>query len=453
MKLTESLKMLTNGKRVLILGFGREGKSTLRELLMSAAHKELWIADQNPMDGMEGVDGYYSGADYQKHIEEFDVVFKSPGVVLEHDITKYKCTITSQMEVFFETYKKQIVGITGTKGKSTTTTLIYHILKTAKKDVLVAGNIGIPVFDIAADVKDTTIVVCEMSSHQLEYMNVSPHIGVYLNIHEEHLDHYGTMEKYVAAKENIYRNMQEGDVLFCNVTTCPKEGECKAKIIQVSGEATLADIFVPNEHITYKKETMREYCIPMNQICLLGKHSQFNIGVAYGVCDCFGISNEEFEAGLITYKSLPHRLELFGTFDGIKYYDDSISTICDTVLQALDSVGDVSTVILGGMDRGIDYTELIEGLSDNPVENIILMEATGKRINEEIREKYPEFKKIERLHLVEHLEDAVKLAGEITTKGKSCILSPAAASYGIFKNFEERGDVFQKLVRTYYKER
>ncbi|MDO5417901.1 MAG: UDP-N-acetylmuramoyl-L-alanine--D-glutamate ligase, partial [Lachnospiraceae bacterium] len=132
--------------------------------------------------------------------------------------------------------------------------------------------------------------------------------------------------------------------------------------------------------------------------------------------------------------------------DGVKYYDDSISTICDTTIQALNTLTDADTVLIGGMDRGIDYKDLIEYLSDSPVPHIILMEATGKRILEEIRSGYPEFLRPERLHPAEHLADAVETAKAVTRPGRSCVLSPAAASYGIFKNFEERGDAFGRLV-------
>lgn len=444
--LLDVVKEKIQGKRVVILGFGREGRSSYELLVKLKAHDKLYIADKNKFEGIEGVDGYISGDSYQSTLDDYDVVFKSPGVVLDKAIKEYKCVITSQMDLFFEAYRQQIVGITGTKGKSTTTTLIYHILKNAGRDAIIAGNIGIPVFDVAKDVKENSIIVCEMSSHQLEYMKVSPHRGVYLNIHEEHLDHYGVMEKYVAAKENIYKNMQKGDLLICNTTVEPDEQFCYADVITVNNEGESADILVREDTVLYGS---REYKIPMDKIALLGKHSQFNIAVAYGICDSYEITDEEFEAGLVTYKSLPHRLEYFGTFDGVKYYDDSISTICDTVIQAIESVKDTSTLIIGGMDRGINYDELIEGLSRAKVDNIILMEATGKRIKDEIETKYTDFKNPERLVLVLHLEDAVKMAKEVTKKGKSCILSPAAASYGIFKNFEERGDVFKELVKKY----
>ena len=171
-----------------------------------------------------------------------------------------------------------------------------------------------------------------------------------------------------------------------------------------------------------------------------------DIGFAYVVCKLKGISDQAFAQGLKTYEPLPHRLHFLGEKDGIRYYDDSISTICDTTIQALNTLKDADTVLIGGMDRGIHYGELIEYLSGSTVSHIILMEATGKRIYQEIQKDYPEFQRLNRLVLAEHLEEGVMKAKALTEKGKSCVLSPAAASYGIFKDFEERGDAFRRLV-------
>ena len=189
-----------------------------------------------------------------------------------------------------------------------------------------------------------------------------------------------------------------------------------------------------------------DYRIPASEIHLLGHHNHLDIAFDYGVCHELGVDDESFTKALISYEPLPHRLRLIGSLDGVRYYDDSISTICDTTIQALKSVSSVGSVLIGGMDRGIDYQDLISYLSVNPVPHIILMAATGKRIYEEIHASYPDFHQPERLHLVDTLEEAVAFAKEVTPAGYACVLSPAAASYGIFKNFEERGDVFTKLA-------
>lgn len=442
--MVDTIQKYIKDKSVLILGFGREGKSTLSLIQKVGGYTELAISDLNEVSVDDENIRLHCGKDYQKVLNEYDVIFKSPGIVLEMERNEITGMLLSQTQVFFERYGKQIVGITGTKGKSTTTTLLYNILKEAGKSVVLAGNIGIPAFDIWENIEEDTIITFEMSSHQLEYMTVAPHIAVYLNVHEEHLDHYGTMEKYVKAKENIYRYQQKNDILFVNEQIVPHEENYEGDSIAVGYDVS-SDIIILDNMVTYKNEC---YEIPVDDIRLMGEHNYYNIAVCYGIATELGISEKDFTKGLCTYETLPHRLQYVGTFDGIKFYDDSISTICDTAIQALNSVKDASTILIGGMDRGIEYDELIMFLSRSSIENIVLMYDTGKRIFNEIKEKYPDFKKADRIHLVDTLEEAVKLSKKITPSGRSCILSPAAASYGIFKNFEERGDVFQSLVRS-----
>ncbi len=445
------------GKKVLLLGFGREGRSTYRVLKASAACRELAVADleEGQVKAFREKDpetAWIWGADYQKDLDRYDLVFKSPGVVLEKPADRYQCRILSQTEVFFRLFGQQIVGITGTKGKSTTTSLIYHVLKSAGRKALLAGNIGIPAFDHMDEVDKDTEIIFELSCHQLEHMSVSPHVALLLNIHEEHLDHYGTMEAYVAAKQQIYRNQKEGDLLICGSGCLPASGVCPSKLIKA------VDL---GENGEYKEGMDRHtlwvagsciywdgfsFPIPKGEIQLMGHHNYVDIGFAYVVCKLKGISDQAFAQGLKTYEPLPHRLHFLGEKDGIRYYDDSISTICDTTIHALNTLKDADTVLIGGMDRGIHYGELIEYLSGSTVSHIILMEATGKRIYQEIQKDYPEFQRLNRLVLAEHLEEGVMKAKALTEKGKSCVLSPAAASYGIFKDFEERGDAFRRLV-------
>ncbi len=452
----EKIEPWIKGKRVLLLGFGREGQSTYHVLKQLGSYATLAVADQRapaalPEEGMVWLDG----PEYQKQLDEYDVVFKSPGIVLERPFCTYRCQIISQTEVFFQLFRDQIIGITGTKGKSTITTLIYHLLKQAGMDTLLAGNIGIPAFDHLEEITPHTKIVFELSCHQLEYMTVSPHVGVLVNIHEEHLDHYGTMENYVEAKHHIFLNQKPWDTLICNVQCLPEPGTCVSRLItaafgaeqQEGDPLPRADLLVLQE----KDKTVirfdgKEYRIPVEAIRLLGQHNYFDIGIAYGVCRLFGMEEDTFSRGLVSYEPLPHRLQLVGVRDGVKYYDDSISTICDTTIQALRTLTDADTVLIGGMDRGIDYSELIEFLSECPVPHIILMEATGKRIYQEIYRYYPKFRNRARLILASHLEDAVRRASQLTRPGHSCLLSPAAASYGIFKNFEERGEAFARLA-------
>lgn len=441
-------------KKVVILGFGREGRATFPWIVEDGSAAKVAIADLNPVTLPEGTDKniaekieFITGSDYQKRLNEFDVVFKSPGVVLEEDKSHYTCKIVSEMDVFFAAYRDRIVGITGTKGKSTTTTLMYHVLKNAGKKVLLAGNIGIPVFDIAKDIDEDTMMVVELSCHQLEYATVSPRIGVLLNIHEEHLDHYGTMEKYVAAKENIYRNQMEGDILFCEQQLASSEAKSQVRTVAAVGMTgdKAADIYVEGNVINLNYGDKEQYEIQTEEVPLLGLHNYYDMAYVYGISRYLGISVDDIENGFKTYEPLPHRLQKIGTKDGITYYDDSISTIDETTIQALNTLKNADTVIIGGMDRGISYESLEKYLSKSDIAHIILMEETGRRIYREI-EAMDDFAGIHRIIVVEHLEDAVDMAKKVTAKGKACVMSPAAASYGIFKNFEERGDVFKRLV-------
>lgn len=432
-------------KDILILGYGREGRASLQRIWQVKGFASVTIADQNPVS----LEAEYqsvpilSGPSYMDTLDDYDLIFKSPGIVLPKEPEEYNCLFTSQMEIFMKAYREQMIGITGTKGKSTVTTMLYHILKESKRDVVLAGNIGIPAFDILEDIGPKTFVICELSCHQLEYIHVSPRIAMLLNIHEEHLDHYGTMKKYIHSKQQIYLHQGPKDLLLCDLSILPHKSFCAAHIYTISDCFTTADVVLSGTRIRFEQG---EYKIPAKEIHLLGHHNHIDIAFDYAVCHLLGLSDEEFDAALRTYQPLPHRLHFIGEKDQIRYYDDSISTICDTTIQALKSVPEVGSVLIGGMDRGIEYDELIVFLSRHTVPYIILMADTGKRIYQEIKEKYPNFYQPERLHLVDTLEEAVQTAKKHTPSGMACILSPAAASYGIFKNFEERGEVFEKLV-------
>lgn len=442
-KFIEYIKNYTAGKNICILGFGREGKSTYKILAQYCLPKKIAIADLNPVDrdknSIPQTVEIITGEDYQEFLDSFDIVFKSPGIVLKKSPSELKCAVSCETQIFFEVFRDQIVGITGTKGKSTVTSLIYHILQNSGRNCRIAGNIGIPVFDIAENMTTDTTVVCELSCHQLEYMSVSPKTAVFLNLYEEHLDHYGTLDNYFNAKKNIYLHQQNGDILYCNSEIIPHN--INAEIISVSLNDASAELTADDGEIFLNNTLV--YTIPLDKIKLLGVHNHYNIAIAYGVCRKLGITNDEFTEALCSFTPLAHRLEYVDTVNGVRYYDDSISTACATAVEAIKSVPNAGTILIGGMDRGIDYTPLVEFLMHSDVQ-VVCMEASGKRIYNMI--KSADLSDISRIHYADHLCDAVRLAAEITPNGKSCILSPAAASYGIFKNFEERGDAFKAYV-------
>ena len=204
--MTDTLREAVQGHRVLVLGYGREGRSTFHALLRAGGWAALDVADADPVE-LEEPSGHrvLSGPGYLDALEDYDLVFKTPGIVLPRPWEEYRCRFTSQTEQFLRRYREQVVGITGTKGKSTTTTLIHHVLKTAGKDCLLAGNIGVPMFDIADSIGPSTILVVELSCHQLEHCSQSPSLAVLLNLYEAHLGPYGPLDNYDQAKANLWR--------------------------------------------------------------------------------------------------------------------------------------------------------------------------------------------------------------------------------------------------------
>lgn len=424
-----TIKEFVKNKRVLILGFGREGQSSFRLVNEIGGFSKVDIADAKELTiGVGSEHDLIIGAGYLDCLNDYDIVFKSPGIVLPKDITEYSCHITCQADLFMQVYGKQTIGITGTKGKSTTSSLLYHVLKECKKDVLFGGNIGLPILDIIDEIKADTLIVFELSCHQLEYAHYAPHFGIFLNLYEDHLDHYGSVEKYWNAKKNLYRNQVEGDYLYCNPEFLPATGDCQSSIIKVSASD------LPFSSWSEIKDAM-----------LRGSHNLLNTAFVYDVCKNFNIADSEFIAALTTFKTLAHRLEFIGEKDGIDYYDDSISTTVESAISAIKAVENAGTILLGGMDRGIDYDPLVAFLQTTDLEHIVLMYDSGKVVLEKL-EKTATADFLERVHYIKELSDAVTFCKENASKGSAVLLSPAAASYGVFKNFEARGEYFKEQV-------
>lgn len=426
----DTLREEVRGKRVLVLGCGREGKSTFHALLQAGGWAALDAADANPVE-LEERPGHrvLTGPGYLDALEDYDLVFKTPGIVLPRPWETYRCRFTSQTEQFLRRYREQVIGVTGTKGKSTTTTLIHHVLTQAGKDCLLAGNIGVPMFDISDKIGPSTILAVELSCHQLEHCGQSPAAAVLLNLYEDHLDHYGTFENYVRAKENIYRHQKPGDVLYCGPNALPAPGTCPSQVTALDPAA------LPFSTLDQ---------VPGAQ--LRGTHNLWNCAAALQVCRRFGIDDEQFTACVGSYRPLPHRLEYLGTRDGADYYDDSISTTAESAINAVKSVPNAAILLLGGMDRGIDYTELADFLlAERRLEQIVLMYESGLRI-QRLLEEGAEPGHPRNWRYVPDLYEAAAWVRENIRPGTACILSPASASYGYFKNFEERGQVFKRLI-------
>lgn len=412
-------------KSILILGFGREGKSSLDFIHRELPEANVAIADQQEIV-VENTT-VFSGENYLDACKDYDVILKAPGVIIKDALDEAtKAKITSQTDLFMRAYHQQVIGVTGTKGKSTTSSLIHHVLKTAGYDTQLVGNIGKPCFDVLDEINQKTTIVFELSAHQLEYIQASPHIAVLLNIYEEHFDHYSTPDDYYNAKKNIYKYQTANDLLIYG---------------DIFQHATPEEIAAaPAMKVDITKTTI----IPREQIRtqLIGEHNLLNIQVAAAIAYSFRMNGEVFLNAVASFKPLPHRLEYVGTFRGIKFYNDSIATAQEAVINAIKALGDVDTIILGGMDRGLDYHPLVDFIRHSNIRNVILLPATDERI----RQIFAEDRYLQGLFPVKDMREAVELAYKTTSPSKSCLLSPAAASYGFYKNFEERGDDYKNLV-------
>ena len=434
-------------KKILILGFGREGQSTYKLIREYLPDQEIYIADlkENFEQGYdflteENHAKYISGEKYLENLEDYDIIMKSPGIsFVGIDTVKLDGKIKSQLELLLEFFDIYTIGITGTKGKSTTSSLIYKVLKDQGVDTMLLGNIGVPVFDFIDDIKENSKIVLEMSSHQLEFMKNSPNIAILTNIFPEHLDHYDSFEQYAEAKCNIFRYQKENDYFIYNIdneNSVIFVKDVKSKVFKASMENNEADIYMQDGKIYFKGKQVYSKDEPRK---IIGDYNLNNIMYVLVVSQILGLDLTKTIKSISEFETLPHRLEFVGTYNEISYYDNSIATIPNATIEAVKALEKVDTLILGGMDRGIDYKVLIDFLNTGVVRNIICMPTTGHEIAEKLVNQ--------NTYNVENLYDAVKIAKEVTKKDGICLLSPAAASYGFFKNFEERGDMFQKYVK------
>ncbi len=420
-------------KRILLLGFGREGQSTYQYIRSHFPTKELAIADQNPVSLQD--DAYvtlHCGPGYLDVVNQYELVIKSPGISVKGLDIAPSVEMTCQLDLFLRFARCRVVGVTGTKGKTTTSTLIYSILQAAGMESCLIGNIGVPVFeDIEA--ADTMTAVVEMSSHQLEFASCSPHIAVLTNLYPEHLDHYNGFSGYANAKMNIARYQKAGDFFLCS-----EQPELHAFLDMDSLPSTVIKI-------SEKKDTpfLRKllYCNPH----LKGEHNRQDIRFAAAAAQCRGASREAILQGIENFKGIEHRMEYAGEYRGIAFYNDAIATIPHAVLCAIDALENVDTLIFGGMDRGLDYASFEESLAASPVQNLIGLPETGHQILQELRT----WGTGKNLIQAEDMQQAVQAAYRYTQPGKICLFSPAASSYNVYKNFEEKGRHFKALVRAY----
>lgn len=443
-------------KKILILGLGKEGIDAFRFLRRLFPNKILAIADRDKnlkttIPVMETrwkmrtlssspfkvkslkLIKWHLGDDYLKSLKNYDVIIKSPGVPIHlPEIERvYKCgKIVSPTQIFFDNCPGKIVGVTATKGKSTTTALIYKILKEGGIKAHLVGNIGKPALRFLPNAKPEDVYVYELSCHQLYRIEKSPNIAVFLNIYPEHLDYYRNFKEYFVAKKNITKYQAAEDYFIFNKADA-KIGKIKTRAKKIAVDAK-----------NVKK------IIDARTVSLKGDFNLINIAAALEVGKIFGIPPKNIQRIIKNFKPLPHRLELVGTYRGIKFYDDSLSTIPESAMAALDALGkNVQTIILGGHDRNLDFTKLAKKILRSKVNNVILFPTTGYRIWQKIVQlsKCP----APNHFFANDMAQAVKFAYSQTEKEKICLLSTASPSFGIFRNYAEKAKLFRKYIKKF----
>lgn len=407
-----------NRKKVAIIGYGIEGQDAEKFLIKKGA--EVTILDQK------------DNPDYLLGLEKYDVIVRSPGVYpYKQELVKAKklgVRVTTPTHIFFDEFSGIVIGVTGTKGKGTTSTLIYEILKSSKFDVHLAGNIGKPMLELLPKLKKDSYVILEMSSFQLIDLPVSPNISVVLNITSDHMDWHKNNQEYIDAKKNIVKNQSISDwAVINNEYDIPKSfaKETKANLIFFN-KNKLEDIYT-------------------QKLILRGKHNLENIAAAVAVAKILNIDTKIISKTVHNFKGLEHRLEFVREVNGIKFYNDSFATGPQPTIAAIKSFTEDITIILGGSDKGLDYKELGDVINNSKnIRNIILIGDTALKIKNSIKINNLKLKII--MLGKPTMREIVKKAYEVAEKGDVVILSPASASFDMFHDYKDRGNQFKEAV-------
>ncbi len=403
-------------KKILLLGIGEEGIDSLLFLKKRVSFKKLGVADaltidkisQNKKKHLTGEINLHLGEDYLSFLEEYDVIIKSPGIPLSIIENKKNQRITSQTDIFLSNCKGKVIGITGTKGKSTACTLLNSALQLAGKKPNLIGNIGKPALQFLGNEKESDLFVYELSSFQLQTVQSSPHIAVLLNIFTDHLDNHKNFEEYVSSKEKITSFQENKDFLIYNesdlhVTEIAKKSDAKK---------------IPFQSSDFRK--------PL-----------------YKVMKVLNLREDFIDKALSDFKGLPHRMEYVGNYQGIDFYDDSAATIPEAVIKAVTTLKNIETLILGGKDKGADFSTLSDTLKNSDIKNIIIFKGTSEKVREKIKDCD------KNVFTASDMEEAVNYCFRNTNKKMGCLLSPGLASFNMFKNYKERGEMFKKYVHRY----
>lgn len=437
-----------SNKKIFILGMARSGFSAAK--LLAKHNNKILITDMKEQDARDinelknlGINFIQTNKPEELLTSDFDVVIKNPGIHPEHPLCQkakeLSIPITNEMEVAYSflPHNIKIIGISGSNGKTTTTTIIYNILKKANFPVHLGGNIGYPLCSIAESVKENDILVLEVSSHQLnDFIDFKTDMSILTNLSEVHIDHFGTYENYKAQKVKIFAHHTDKNIGIINKDNLDSINSTKdiksTKIFFSSSQD--ADICIKDNFIVYKNEKI----INLSNIKLKGNHNYENIMAAIVIAKEFNISNDIILDVLKYFGGVEHRLEFVKNVNGREFYNDSKATNVKSTQIALSAFSSPIILILGGLDRGHSFDGLIDYLKN--VKNIICYGETKERIK-----TFADSLQI-KCNVVDNLTEATITAYNNSEKGDTILLSPACASWDQYKCFEDRGEEFKNIV-------
>ncbi len=464
-----------SAKKIAILGFDREGRSTYQHLMHAPefAGAEIWVLDRKEDIDVPSSTRAKLGPGYLDGLEGFDIVFRTPGAKYHMPellrAREHGTEISSATKLFFDRCPGTIIGVTGTKGKGTTSSLIYEILKAAGEKAFLAGNIGVPALDILPHMDARSWAVLELSSFQLVDLEKSPHIGVALMVTSEHLDWHADVEEYAAAKSNIVRWQKSRDfaVLAEDYPRSRAYADLTAGIVFTFSRhhAVARGAWVDNGAFWYSAGAPghdsgprgtastpmigpKEKICPVSALRIPGEHNWENACAAIAAGRLAGVSAADIASAIANFRGLAHRLEFIAEADGVRYYDDSYSTTPDASLVALEAFAAPKVMILGGSPKGSDFAALGAAVArSTSIRAVIGIGAEWPRIKEQIAAHEDPRHPVACIEGCASMEEIVRAAHDAAKPGDAVILSPGCASFGMFKNYTDRGNQFGAEVR------
>lgn len=449
-----------SSKKILIVGCGKSGIAAAGLLCDSKADIALYDANAKNLLDEEGIraqlpkgfDGRIClGVDPKTIFDRPDYCILSPGVPKDlpyiNDFYIEGVHVIGEVELAYYFSKGRVVGITGTNGKTTTTALTGHILDTAFGNTIVVGNIGIPYTEMVRKTNNTSYTVAEMSSFQLDTIETfRPDVGMILNITPDHLDRHHTMENYIDAKFNIARNQYAGDVCILNYEDeilRQKATGLMSRVIWFSSKRELTEgFFYKDGYIVYAHDGICVQMVETSKMQIIGAHNWENAMAAIACAVAFNVPFDKIREAVYSFKPVEHRIEYVRTVNDVKYYNDSKGTNPDASIKAVKAMTTQTYVIGGGYDKHSEYDDWIASFG-NRVKKLVLMGQTREKIAEcALKHGFKDYV------FVESMEEAVKYCHENAQPGEAVLLSPCCASWGMFKNYEERGHVFKELVNS-----